>query len=188
MTVSRGGRVRIQVENNTKHDITLRNRTLLGQLYLVSSVTPLDVKLADQSKGTDDNHDDLDCRAAQVNSVNSDTTQQRYDTSDIPPHLSSINLEGLDSEQRNLVYKMLVQESDSFAKDGEIGNAEGLLLDINLEVTGSITGKSSITGKNFLKISKISVFPTSLVKLNSTYYRNKHNVLANLIPLIYVFE
>ena len=133
VTVSRGGRVRIQVENNTKHDITLRNRTLLGQLYLVSSVTPLDVKLADKSKGTDDNHDDLDCRAAQVNSVNSDPTQQRYDTNDIPPHLSSINLEGLDSDQRNLVYKMLVEESDSFAKDDEIGNAEGLLLDINLE-------------------------------------------------------
>ena len=111
----------------------MRNRTLLGQLYLVSSVTPLDVKLADKSKGTDDNHDDLDCRAAQVNSVNSDPTQQRYDTSDIPPHLSSINLEGLDSEQRNLVYKILVEESDSFEKDDEIGNAEGLLLAINLE-------------------------------------------------------
>ena len=99
----------------------MRNWTLLGQLYLVSSVTPLDIKLADQSKGTDDNHDDLDCRAAQVNSVNSDTTQQRYDTSNISPHLSSINLEGR------------VEESDSFAKDGEIGNAGGLLLDINLE-------------------------------------------------------
>ena len=38
------------------------------------------------------------------------------------------------------------------------------------------------------KLLNISVFPTSLETLNGTYYRNKYNVLANLIPLIYVFE
>ena len=47
----------------------------------------------------------------------------------------------------------------------------------------------SITGKNVLKISKIKVFPTSLEKLNSTYYRNKYKVLAtSKIPLIYLFQ
>ena len=36
--------VRIQVRNTTDHDITLRNRTVLGKLQLVKSVTPLEVR------------------------------------------------------------------------------------------------------------------------------------------------
>ena len=41
--VSRGGRINIQVENTTPHGVTLRKRTLLGQLHLVRSATPVEV-------------------------------------------------------------------------------------------------------------------------------------------------
>jgi len=41
--------VNIRVDNPTKHDITLKGRTILGHLQQVKSVTPLEVKLKDES-------------------------------------------------------------------------------------------------------------------------------------------
>ena len=47
VTVAGGStcRVNIRVDNPTKHDITLKGRTILGHLQQVKSVTPLEVKL-----------------------------------------------------------------------------------------------------------------------------------------------
>ena len=42
-------RVNIRVDNPTKHDITLKGRTMLGHLQQVKSVTPLEVKLKEEN-------------------------------------------------------------------------------------------------------------------------------------------
>lgn len=42
-------RVNIRVDNPTKHDITLKGRTILGHLQQVMSVTSLEVKLKEES-------------------------------------------------------------------------------------------------------------------------------------------
>ena len=46
-TVKKGyvSRVYVEVHNVTAHDITLRNRTTLGRLQLVKSVTPVEATL-----------------------------------------------------------------------------------------------------------------------------------------------
>ena len=49
ITVPRGGRVHIPVENTKSHNITLRKKTLLGQLYLVISVTSNEVTQQEMS-------------------------------------------------------------------------------------------------------------------------------------------
>ena len=53
VTVAGGStcRVNIRVDNPTKHDITLKGRTILGHLQQVKSVTPLEVKLKEESSG-----------------------------------------------------------------------------------------------------------------------------------------
>ncbi len=42
----KSSRVEVEVKNTTKHDIVLRNRTVLGRLQLIQSVTPVEVKLS----------------------------------------------------------------------------------------------------------------------------------------------
>ena len=42
-------RVNVRVDNPTKHDITLRGRTILGHLQQVKSVNPLEVKLKEEN-------------------------------------------------------------------------------------------------------------------------------------------
>jgi len=51
VTVAGGStcRANIRVDNPTKHDITLKGRTILGRLQQVKSVTPLEVKLKEES-------------------------------------------------------------------------------------------------------------------------------------------
>ena len=39
-------RIDIEVHNTSQHDITLPNRTPLGRLQLVKSVTPMEARLA----------------------------------------------------------------------------------------------------------------------------------------------
>ena len=47
-------RVGIQMENNTEHDVILKNRTVVGKLHLVKSMTPLEVrKRADDGGSVD---------------------------------------------------------------------------------------------------------------------------------------
>ena len=49
-TVKQGStsQVKIDIVNTTNHDIVLRNRTVLGRLQLVQSITPVEVKLKDE--------------------------------------------------------------------------------------------------------------------------------------------
>ena len=53
----RGGassRVGIQVRNITDHDIILKNRTVLGKLELIKSVTPLEVRKREEEESSAD--------------------------------------------------------------------------------------------------------------------------------------
>ena len=47
----------------------------------------------------------------------------------------NVNLEGLSTEQKSVVKKMLQEESESFTKEGEIGDGKGLQMNINLTDT-----------------------------------------------------
>lgn len=52
LTINAGksSRVEIEVTNETKHDIVLKNRSVLGRLQLVQSVTTVEVKLKNKSE------------------------------------------------------------------------------------------------------------------------------------------
>ena len=41
----KSSRVEVEVRNTAKHDVVLRNRTVLGRLELIQSVIPVEVKL-----------------------------------------------------------------------------------------------------------------------------------------------
>lgn len=47
LTVKAGkaSKIEVEIRNTTKHDISLKGRTVLGRLQLIQSVTPVEVKL-----------------------------------------------------------------------------------------------------------------------------------------------
>ena len=120
----------IRVDNPTKHDITLKGRTILGHLQQVKSVTPLEVKLKDESSSS----------IHVVESPTADMPEPCADGgSDISyeeqrcSYIPVIDTEELTEEQRLVVRKMLLEEAESFSKtDDDVGRAEELQVDINL--------------------------------------------------------
>ena len=107
--------IHLNVENETDHDICLRNRTHIGQIQLIQSVTPLDVKIKETC-----NQDDEHSIQKQIHSAK-------------PKKIPGLKLDGLSKEQEDIVEKMLEEESLSFSEnDSDIGQAKGLELDINL--------------------------------------------------------
>eukprot|EP00794_Sanderia_malayensis_P020672 gene20672-22710_t len=106
----------IDVENVTGHDIRVQARTVVGHMQLVQSVTPVEVN--DQTQSNKEHH-------SSVESNQSEQQEQSF--------TPEVNLDGLTPVQKDVVKKMLCDESDSFAKDeSDIGVAEGLNLEINL--------------------------------------------------------
>ena len=126
VTVPRGGRVHIQVENTKSHTITLRKRTLLGQLYLVSSVTPLEVTRQETCNIPDSDQVQV------ASAVTSSPPNSGYEQSEKPSFVPDVDLVELTNEQKDKVHRMLAEEADSFAKGDEIGSAKELLMDIKL--------------------------------------------------------
>ena len=87
-------------------------------MQLVQSVTPVEVKFKEWPKENLVQHENEKLQAA---------------THEIPAHLKSIDLEGLDEEQKQLALDLLTEEQESFAKnDDDIGVILDLKLDINL--------------------------------------------------------
>ena len=128
--VSRGARVSIQVNNPSNRAIVLKRRTVLGTLQMVRSINPMDVI---QSKNTNDNTEELQCGGTEVDvSVNSIGSKEKLMGNrnfDGPPE---VNLEGLTNKQKWKVQQMLKEEADSFSREGEIGDAKGLQMNIHL--------------------------------------------------------
>lgn len=123
-------RVNIRVDNPTKHDITLKGRTILGHLQQVKSVTPLEVKLKEEKSPSIhvEESPNVDMPEQCVNE-GSNMTCEEQPCSYIP----DIDTKDLTEEQRLIVRKMLAEEAESFSKtDDDVGRAEELQEDINL--------------------------------------------------------
>ena len=128
-TVKQGStsQVKIDVVNTTNHDIVLRNRTVLGRLQLVQSITPVEVKLKDEPIPTTQ-ETATSAKQAQV------TVEQKVqeDDGDNNQFLPEVDLSGL-TEQRQVASTMLRKECRSFAKtEEEIGCIKDLELGITL--------------------------------------------------------
>lgn len=115
VTLQRGNssRIDIDVYNNTKHDITLKGRTVLGQLQLVTSVTPLEVQLKEEISACA-----VTSSSSNDKSVDTNLTQTSS-SSKLQGSLAQIDLEHLNESERELVVKMLNEEAESFSKDDE---------------------------------------------------------------------
>ena len=111
--------------NTTEHDIILPNRTLIGCLQLIQSVTLVDVKLRKESESTTQS-----VEPAAVMTIQQDSGK----TGELPQHLKDISMVGLTEEQKEMATALLVKEQDSFAKDdSDIGSIKHLKLAIRLK-------------------------------------------------------
>jgi len=128
----RGGassHIRIQVKNTTDHDITLKNRTMLGKLELVKSVTPLEVKKKENEERS------ADCICPANNSseegeevrLQSDTPVMKECQSEASNPTPDVYLGDLTEDQNIPVETMLIEKADSFSKDdNDVGCREGM--------------------------------------------------------------
>lgn len=121
-------RVNIDIYNNTQHDITLKGRTIIGQLQLVTSVTPLEVRLNKEiHKFSVTSSSDNDSTV--INSV----TINPSSSSELQGSLAQINLDHLNENERGLVVKMLNEEAESFSNDdNDIGCIPELQMKLEL--------------------------------------------------------
>jgi hypothetical protein len=128
--VSRGARVSIQVNNPSNRAIVLKRRTVLGTLQMVRSINPMDVI---QSKNTNNNTEEPQCNGTEVGvSVDSIGSKEKLMGNQNSDGLPEVNLEGLTNKQKRKVQQMLKEEADSFSREGEIGDAKGLQMNIHL--------------------------------------------------------
>ena len=118
----KSNQIEIEVTNTTKHDIVLPNRTVLGRIALIQSVTPVEVKFKEWPS------------AQTKHKLDSDIIESKMAASEPPQHIKDIDLGDLTEEQRKLAIDMLTEEQDLFAKDdNEICIIQYLKLEINLE-------------------------------------------------------
>jgi hypothetical protein len=125
--VSRGARVSIQVNNRA---IVLKRRTVLGTLQMVRSINLMDVI---QSKNTNNNTEEPQCNGTELGvGVDSIRSKEKLMGNRNSDGLPEVNLEGLTNKQKWKVQQMLKEEADSFSREGEIGDAKGLQMNIHL--------------------------------------------------------
>lgn len=107
-------RVQVDVHNGTDHDIVFKNRTPLGVLQAVKSVTTAGVKLSENSTQTSDEslEENQDQRASKKT-----VPSQQNKVSENP--LPAVDLSGLDHEKRIVVETMLRKEFESFESSEE---------------------------------------------------------------------
>ena len=122
-------RVKIEVTNETNHDIVLKGKTLIGHIQLVGSVTPMEVRLQDT---VEQGHDVKfpDEQSAKISGVKCNTSNDRSSYSDL---LAAIDLEDLTLEQQQQAQKLVVDEAQSFSVDeSDIGCIPDLQMNISL--------------------------------------------------------
>ena len=126
--------IKVEVINSTEHDITLLNRTPIGRLELVQSVTPVEVKLKEKVDTTT-NSVSATVESDETKQASQSTSREENDSKDeLPKHLKAISLDGLTSQQRALAVKMLKEHQASFAKDdSDIGSVQKLNMNISLK-------------------------------------------------------
>ena len=125
----KSSRIKIEAINTTNQDIILPNRTPLGRLQLVQSVTPVEVKLKKKVESPLGESSVLEANTTSP-------TSRPETTSSLPKHLVDISLEGLTKEQKKAAVSLLVEKQDAFAKDDDdVGSIPDLELNINLKDT-----------------------------------------------------
>ena len=121
--------IKIDVINKTNHDIVLRKHTILGSLQLVKSITPVEVKLAENAGK--ETQTSATVSQSQVTMTEKGTTREENTSDD--DFLPDIDLTGLTEQQRKVAKAMLREECHSFARnDEDIGCINDLELGINL--------------------------------------------------------
>ena len=126
---SKGGkasRIAIEIQNTTRHDISLKSRTVLGRLQLVQSVTPVEVRLK---------NDHTNIQKPIVSESNDFIVSETHDCTaiNLPDHLKDVNLGDLTNEQRTLASRLLIEQADAFSKaDDDVGCIPNLQMDIPL--------------------------------------------------------
>lgn len=132
VTLKQGNSSKIEIEiiNDTNHDITLKGRTLLGQLTLVTSVTPVEIQLKQEPQS---------CSVGSVNITNTHNTptekgmNNSHETTELHGSLAQIDLSHLSENERGVAIRMLNDEFESFSKDDkDIGCAPELQMSIPL--------------------------------------------------------
>jgi hypothetical protein len=114
----------IPVTNTTQHDIVLPGRLFLGNLQLVRSVTPFEVKLKKEELGEQPGNIETEIESDPAKPSSLESKE---------PRLPDVDLSGLTPEQRRDAVKMLYEEADAFAMDEEdVGCIEGLQMNIHL--------------------------------------------------------
>ena len=95
----KSSQIEIEVTNTTKHDILLPNRTVLGRIELVQSVTPVEVKFKEWPK------------AQTEHELESEPTESEPQVTTSEPllHIKGIDLGDLTEEQRKLAIDMLTE-------------------------------------------------------------------------------
>ena len=124
LTVKKGNAhiLKLQVVNETNHDIMLPGRTPMGKLEMIRSVTPASIHHKNDSE-TVEKHKET------AKSCAKETVLQK----DANSILSKIDFSGLTHDQAEIVRNMLREEIQSFSSgDEDIGRAPGLQLDIML--------------------------------------------------------
>ena len=120
-------RVQVEVKNITKHDIVLRNRTALGRLQLIQSVTPVEVKLK---------ADNVEKSPPKINEDIKIPNNNGFQTRNWPKHLDGVDLRDLNTEQRTAATQLLIEEADAFAiDDDDVGCITELQMGIKLNDT-----------------------------------------------------
>ena len=87
----------------SNHDIVLPKHTVFGGIQLVQSVTPLDVKLTENSVHSEPNHNV--CVKGEI-----------VVDEDIPSHIKQINLDGLTESQKRSVSNYCAKNKALFRK------------------------------------------------------------------------
>lgn len=114
--------VKVPISNHSKHDITLPKRTLLGVIQHVTKVLKTETVESHQVDVT------LTTVTAEVNHTASPSITA------IEPWLPPVNISHLSPEQRQVVERVLFEESGAFAKDGDdIGCIPSLQMEIRLK-------------------------------------------------------
>ena len=155
VTPGKRSRVTVCAENTTDYPITLKNRSCIGRVELVKSVTPLEVQQKDLPDGpekqspveastkcneTPHTVDNVDSAELSQSDQNNEDVGEIEITQDSP--LNDIDLSTPNKKQKQAAVKMLIEEETSFAKgDSDIGCATDLQLEINLTDTKPVQKK-----------------------------------------------
>ena len=125
--------LKIPVISNSKHDIFLPKNTITGRLQQISHITPLQVKERKVDISTVQSSLNKDGTEMGEEQENKDRT-----AGEIKEHqqkvLDSIDLSGLNPEERRKVQQLITREADVFSVvDFDIGNITSTHMEIKLQ-------------------------------------------------------